>query len=239
MIKAITFDLWNTVIKNKFYSDDRIQIFINVLDNIGKSFSYDLIKDAFQRVFYFHNINLEEIEYKHIYTEERLDKLLQFLDLDLNNEIRTLLVERFESVLLEDPPELREGVHDTLKILAEKYKLGLISNTGITPGSILSKALKKRSILKFFDTLSYSDEIGVYKPHKNIFKITLDNLKSKPEDSIHIGDILETDVKGAKEFGMKTIWIRNSNSENSGNVQPDYTIVEIPDILDILDKVRN
>ncbi|TFF63514.1 MAG: HAD family hydrolase [Promethearchaeota archaeon] len=238
MIKAITFDLWNTVIKNKFYSNERINFFLDILKKKNIDLSYETIKNAFEKVFYFHDINLKEIKYRHMHTKERLENLLNFLDLELNKKIKEEIKEQFESILLQDPPELRKGVKETLKKLSENYKIGLISNTGVTPGPILSKALEKRGILKYFDSTSYSDEIGVYKPHKRIFKETLKNLQCKPKQSIHIGDILETDIQGAKRFGMKAILIRDSKFENPHKIEPDYEIFEIPEVIEIVREIE-
>ncbi|MEJ2252093.1 MAG: HAD family hydrolase [Candidatus Lokiarchaeota archaeon] len=234
MIEAITFDLWNTIIKNHSYFNERIDIFIDTIKTYDYSISYDGLKKAFEKTFYLYEINIKEIEYRHIYTEERLENLLKYLDITLEEEVKKNLIDRFETVLLEDPPLLKKGVKFTLETLSNKYKIGLISNTGITPGKILNKALEKREILQIFDILSYSDEIGVYKPHKEIFKRTLNNLKTKAKRAVHIGDILETDIIGAKDYGMKAIWVKNKQSNNPNNIKPDFEIMKIPELLDII-----
>jgi len=42
----------------------------------------------------------------------------------------------------------------------------------------------------------------VGKPHPAIFKAALDELKSKPEDTLMVGDNLNTDILGANQFGI-------------------------------------
>jgi putative hydrolase of the HAD superfamily len=233
-MKAITYDLWNTIFQNHFYNQHRLNFFIDFLNNKGFFFSEEQIQFGFKNKFYLTGINIEDINFRHITTKERVKNLLNYLEVDLRSAEINQLIEGFESIMLEDPPPLKESVRITLEETSKTHKIGLISNTGITPGKIIERVFKKYEILPYFDVLIYSDEVGVYKPHPKIFEVALKRLKTKPEETIHVGDILETDIKGAKAFGMKTAWIGDLSNNKSNVIRPDFTIKELYEIVDIL-----
>ena len=235
MIKAITFDLWNTIFDNKFYSDFRLNCFTLFLQK--KQIVYDFIdvKNSYKLAFYLPERNYEENE--HIYTKDRITKMVDILKIDLTESDKDFIKKEFEEVMLTDPPSLKIGVKQTLEELSSDYKIGLISNTGITPGRIISKVFQEYEILKYFDRKIYSDEVGYYKPHKIIFKTALESLNCIPQDAIHIGDNLETDIKGAKDCNMYTIWFNESKYPKSEKIQPDYEIHEICEVLQIIQKL--
>ena len=146
-----------------------------------------------------------------------------------------LLTEK--ELALIDPPLLVDGVEKTLSALKWKYQMGIISDTGITPGRILRKILDMYNILDFFDATIFSDEVGFYKPHGAIFDKALTALGAKPSESIHIGDILQTDIKGAKTFGMKAIWFNQKGNSNETLFTPDYEIGNLIDIIAIVNSL--
>ncbi|MFX1386126.1 MAG: HAD family hydrolase [Promethearchaeota archaeon] len=235
MIQAITFDLWNTIFTNRFYSDFRLTSLIEFLKGKEIRYSIDKIETAFRSAFYLPERNYKENV--HIHTEDLISKMLNVLNLDLTTIDRELIKKEFEEAMLKDPPSLKIGVKQTLEDLSLNYKIGLISNTGVTPGRIISRVFEKYEILKFFQVKIYSDEIGYYKPHPLLFKTALRKLKCLPQNSIHIGDKLETDVKGAKDCNMFAIWFNDSNSPYSEFIQPDYEIHEITEVLQIIDRI--
>lgn len=233
-MKAITYDLWNTIFQNYFYNQHRFDFFLDFLNNKGFTFSEEKIRFGFKNKFYLASINIEDINFGHITTKERVKNLLNYLELDLISTEINELIKGFESIMLEDPPPLKKNVRKTLKKTSETHKIGLISNTGITPGRIIERVFKKYEILQYFDILTYSDEVGVYKPHPKIFEVALRGLKTKPEETIHVGDIIETDIKGAKAFGMRAVWIGDLRNKKSKAISPDFTIKELYEIVDIL-----
>ncbi len=235
MIQAITFDLWNTIFTNKFYSKVRLKYLTQFLDGKGIPYSLDKLKTAFYSVFSLQKRNYEENN--HIYTEVRISKLFNLLNLDITNIYKDLIIKEFEEAILKDPPPLKPGVKEALQKLALDYKIGLISNTGITPGRVISRIFQQYEIYKFFKVKIYSDEIGYYKPHPILFRTALRELGCLPQNSIHIGDKLETDIKGAKDYNMFTIWFNDSNSSKSKLIQPDYEIHEIPEAIKIIKRL--
>lgn len=232
MIQAITFDLWNTIFNNRFYTEMRLHWFSQFLNEKGISQSEIDIENTFKFGLHLHKRNFEN-NY-HIYTKDRILEVLKILKIDLSKKDKAIIKKEFEEVMLIAPPSLKKGTRQTLETLSSDYKIGLISNTGITPGRIIIKVLQEYNILQYFQVKIFSDEIGYYKPHPILFNKALKKLECDPRNAIHIGDILETDVKGAKECNMHTIWFNDSFSKKSKKIKPDYEIREISEVISII-----
>ncbi len=234
MIEAITFDLWNTIFNNRFYTEMRLNWFSHFLDEKNFSISKMDIESAFKLGFHLPKRKFRM--YKHIQTEVLISKMLNILKIDLSNNEKDFVKKEFEEVMMSDPPSLKEGTIQTLEDLSSNYKIGLISNTGITPGRIISKVFQEYNILQYFQVRIFSDEIGYCKPHPILFNTALKELECDPVKAIHIGDLLETDIKGAKDCNMYTIWFNDSISQKSHQIKPDYEIQELSEVIPI---VRN
>ncbi len=237
MIKAITFDLWNTLFETVSYSDLRLNLLSKYLKKRGIKIPQTSLIELYNNFFNFINPKFKALPQHHVYTKERVFSLFEELDISINSLEVDQIVNGIEAAMLENPPALKKGVKDTISILSQDYKLGIISDTGITPGRIIRIILKKYGILKFFLTTIFSDEIGYYKPHSKVFETALDNLRCQPEHSIHIGDLIETDIKGAKNYNMRAIWISNSLQIDNFDIQPDYKINEISEVIEIVKSI--
>jgi putative hydrolase of the HAD superfamily len=235
MIQAITFDLWNTLFTNRFYMEKRLNLFNQFLSARGITYSESEIKNAFDLAF-----RLPRRDFKknnHIYTEHRILRMLKILNLNLSINDKDYIKNEFEAAMLNDPPSLKKGVKYTLEELAIDYKIGLISNTGITPGHIINNVFQEYKILEYFQVKVFSDEIGFLKPHPILFNTALKKLDCSPRNTIHIGDLLETDIKGAKDCNMYTVWVNDSSNEKSQKIKPDYEIQEISEVISIIKNI--
>jgi putative hydrolase of the HAD superfamily len=103
----------------------------------------------------------------------------------------------------------------------------------MTPGIIVKAYLEQIGILEFFHSMVFSDELLVSKPAKKIFMKSLIDLQVMPEDAIHVGDNLETDIHGAISNGLDAIWIKGYDT-NEVITPPTYIINSLLEIKDIL-----
>lgn len=238
MIKAIIFDLWNTLFENVSYFNIRLNFFKGFLEDRNFSYSLDNLKKNLALIFNLTDVNLEKTDFHHIYIVDLIDKLLESLNIKLPGADKNLIKIKFEEAMLKNPPPLKKGVKETLKKLSTDYKIGLISNTGVTPGRVIKEVLQRYDILKYFQFTLFSDETGFYKPSELMFKTALKEFNCKPSNTIHVGDILETDIKGAKESNILTIWFNDSFIPKSNNIQPDYEIHLISDVIEIVENIN-
>ena len=140
------------------------------------------------------------------------------------------LQEAIAGVVAQHPPALFEGAANALRELAALAPLGLISNTGSSPGRALRPVLAAAGVLECFAALSFSDEVQWAKPHRRIFEHSLAQLHARPEDALHVGDSLRADVRGAKAMGMMTLWLAPSTDATIAELQA-MAPLERPDLV--------
>jgi FMN phosphatase YigB (HAD superfamily) len=104
-----------------------------------------------------------------------------------------------------DTLELRVGAKKLIKQVQQQYKVGLISN--FTHAPVIYKSLRQLEINPFFNAVVVSDEIGWRKPSAKIFQDALNKLKVTADQAVYIGDSPIEDIKGAKESGLKTVFV--------------------------------
>lgn len=135
------------------------------------------------------------------------------------------------------PPRLREGARETLRELKRRgLKVGLICNTGRTPGYCLRRVLRREGLLRFFDVLSFSDELRIRKPDPEIFRRTLRAMRVRPAEALHVGDRLDTDVAGAKQAGLGAVLI-GLGAGRSPRHPPDARIRRLPELLRLIERL--
>jgi HAD superfamily hydrolase (TIGR01509 family) len=112
----------------------------------------------------------------------------------------------YQEPALTHRPEITPGAAEAVRELrARGLTLGLISNTGRTPGRILRHLLAGAGLLPCFDVLVFSDEAEVRKPAAAIFRRVLDRVRIDAAAGVHVGDDAAADVAGARDAGMRAI----------------------------------
>jgi len=106
------------------------------------------------------------------------------------------------------------GAADTLATLRDAgVRTALVCDTGMTPGRVVRDFLSELGLLDSLEFCAFSNEIGQPKPNPGIFRTALDALDAQPHDAVHVGDLLRTDVYGARAVGMKTVRITAVNDD--------------------------
>ena len=102
-----------------------------------------------------------------------------------------------------------EDALDTLETLKERgYKLGIIANQSLGT----AQRLENWGLLKYFNVVATSAEIGIAKPDKLIFERAIELAGCQLQNAVMVGDRLDNDIIPAKALGMKTVWIRKGLS---------------------------
>ena len=94
----------------------------------------------------------------------------------------------------------------TLSILSQKYKLGIIANQSRD----VLQLLDKFNFRDFFNVVIISSEVNMNKPDPRIFQLAMDRVAKNSKRYVMIGDRLDTDIGPANKLGMKTIRYTNS-----------------------------
>jgi len=227
----VTFDLWNTLLIEKNYTQRRLAILREAITSEGEAVDPDALREVYRTAQKRHD-DLWSRDYRHYPLPERVDDILRGVNAKLSQAEKIWAMEKLGDTILEDPPILTEGAAETVSRMAGIFRLGIISDTGVTSGSKIKKLLDRRGILKHFTVTIFSDETMVCKPRREAFEAALSVLEVKPSETLHVGDLLRTDVVGAKAACMMGVWLK-IREPDAGNVTPDYTITKLSQLLDI------
>lgn len=211
---CVTFDLWQTLIFDEPELDQvrgqmRCEGLHKVLSSLGSAISLNALQEAHEKS----APQLQAIwrRNQHISTIDQIRLIVQIasantLDLPEDSHAVEMLQSAYIDPLFAFPPQLSEDAVATLEGMRNRVRrIGLISNTGRSPGVALRQLMEKLGILEFFHATIFSDEAGCRKPDKRIFGLAARELGTEPSNTIHIGDNPEADIWGAKQAGMHAV----------------------------------
>jgi 2-haloalkanoic acid dehalogenase type II len=81
------------------------------------------------------------------------------------------------------------------------------------------------------DGVITSEHVKAYKPHQDLYKYAIELSGFLPEEVLHVGDSLTSDVLGANQVGINSVWLNRSNKPVSGNAEPDFIIKNLNEIF--------
>jgi len=212
MKKLVTFDLWETLIIDT--PDERAQRRLRRIELVrrefarfGLSYTTDQMTDAYDRSW-----------------EDVRPLWDRRLDCDMADQVTALLgrlgapegalspadAEQVISVFIQPffelKPHFLEGAATTVDAARRAgFTIGLISNTGRTPGWALKQFLDEGGVGEMFDFMVFSNETRTRKPGAAIFHYAAG--QAGIASGLHIGDSYSADVEGALEAGWQSIWI--------------------------------
>jgi putative hydrolase of the HAD superfamily len=237
MLRALTFDFWGTLYENAYARDDRLRLLGDTLARHGQSRAREQLDVAYSHARSVWDRVWRE-NHRSISIERWLDELLGYLDADLPDDAAAELGRGIEEIYLrQDQPHPVSGVRQVVADLAERYPLGLISDTGLTPGRVLRQVMRRDGLLTFFDALTFSDELGTAKPDPRPFLHTLDQLGARPEEAAHVGDLPETDLRGARRVNMKAVLFLGVSGRQDGRPLADVVFDDYDELEQRLEQL--
>jgi HAD superfamily hydrolase (TIGR01509 family) len=121
-----------------------------------------------------------------------------------------------------------EGVHATLdRLRACGVRLSLASNAEPP----LRRKLGELGLANRFDHLAISGEVGIEKPDPRFFIGALDVLGVPPERAVHVGDLYEIDVVGARAAGLGAILVDAADLYGDRDVPRIHALTELPELI--------
>ncbi len=206
-LDAVTFDLWNTLLvaRPEDFRGRRIDLWLAALAEAQVDIDAGAIDACFERLLAVFDERWHANE--QFTAIEAAAWAMDDLGLDPPPQLRAALLGAFVWTGDEVLPELAPGVREVLEVLAASdVRIGIVCDVGMTPSTSLRRFLAAHEVLDHFDHWSFSDEVGVYKPHAAIFEHALLGLGGiDPARAAHIGDLRRTDVAGARAMGMRAV----------------------------------
>ncbi len=124
---------------------------------------------------------------------------------------------------------LIEGCKETLDYLFPKYPMVIVTN-GFD--EIQSTKLSSSGIAHYFKDVVTSARAGHKKPAKEIFEFALRENKVAPHEAIMIGDNLLTDIAGAKNASVDTVFFNPNKLEHPSVA--DFEIASLTELMNFL-----
>lgn len=265
-ISAITFDMWETLLFDQHGNNARRrhlrcsalfealqQYDVEVsLDQLLQA--YDVMPEWFAPVWRKHQ-DVSVADQLHFLIKKASQNTILLKETWLLS-----LQEAYASAVFELPPTLNPHAVEVFTWLQrQNKKMGIICNTGRTPGFALRRFLDQQSVSSYFMTMLFSDEVGVRKPGPHIFHLACQRLGVQPNAVVHVGDSVSSDIAGAKVAGWKAIHFvtqlgrdqiaeRNPNSlmnlsrnvdKSSYTYSPDYVIASLDMLIPLIQAWEN
>jgi HAD superfamily hydrolase (TIGR01549 family) len=142
--------------------------------------------------------------------------------------------------------QLIPGTGEMLEALVGHFPLALLSNFTHPPA--LDEILARLQIQRFFEAILVSGRLGIRKPHADVFAQLAADLGLAAADMLFVGDELQSDIIGAKQVGMRTVWMTYRQnlerpsplghflgmSEDVDHVQPDHVVGNWQEFLTVV-----
>ena len=246
-IKAVTFDLWDTIVDDD--SDEplraerglrskkeerRFQIWealndVKPIDYERVALAYDTAEAGFNVVWKECHINWT--------IEQRIKVVLAGLGRQVTQSVFERLVTGHARMEVDIPPNPIDGIQHALADLSTRYKLCIVSDSIVTPGTGLREILDKHGLKKYFSGFAFSDEVGHSKPHPAMFQSASNQLGVELNEIVHIGDRDHNDVKGPHAVGAKAILFTAVRPDDRDSTTADAICETHHDLPSIVDRL--
>lgn len=119
-----------------------------------------------------------------------------------------------------------DDVSGVLQELKGRFRLGIISNGNNTPQMV--------GMDDVFDFIVFAHECGCPKADPRIFEFALAKFGDEPDQVMHVGDNLRSDVLGANNYGAISVWLNRDGVANETGMVPDLEIRGLAELRHIL-----
>jgi putative hydrolase of the HAD superfamily len=236
VIRAVTFDFWNTLMWEEPGSlkEKRLEVWAETLPQQGVEvdpLKLEAAHDAAHRRY-------EEAwrAGRQFVVEDATAQIAAELWGESARAARDALVEGYSEAGRRAAVHPSEGVAECLGALADAgVRIGLISDIGLTPSTVVRELLDRAGLLGFFDGMSFSDEVGCYKPAPGIFEHALESVGGgRPGETAHVGDRCRTDVGGALACGWTAVRYLGTYDDPAGEPEGHIAIARLAELPDRL-----
>ncbi len=225
MIRAIVFDLDNTLMDFMKMKDLGVQGAVDAMIDAGLSMGRD---EAHRKIYEIYK--LEGIEYQHVFDA--------FLQTELGRIEPKLLAAAIvgyrrtrESALVVYP-----HTHQTLIELSKRgLRLAVVSDA---PRLQAWLRLTYLQLHHLFDAVVTLEDTRQRKPAPEPFKRALELVGVPSSEAIMVGDWADRDMVGAKRIGMLTAFARYGDTFGTLHSGADFELDSIGDLVDVVDRLN-
>jgi 2-haloacid dehalogenase len=159
---------------------------------------------------------------------ERFRKIFNAHKIDINPE-------HASSEYLDTLPQtvvLMDQAVEICDYLSKKGEIGIITN-GIN--FVQTQRIKNSALAPYISFTSVSEDCGHAKPDVRFFEYSSKMAKNfSKESSIVIGDRLDADILGARNFGVDSCWFNPNIVPTNQEIRPQYEIKHLSELKKLL-----
>ena len=216
-LSGVTYDFWNTIFAESSTAfEARLNANVAILAERGIEVDHETMRTGMGRGWeWYRDRWLRNVQTRPV---EAVERLLEILGVESD----AVAVRQMVEVVVEgtDPATMSPapGVAEVLDAWRERgVRVGVICDVGITPSTTLRRYLDGHDLLDRFDHLTFSDDVGLYKPHPGVFDSARRGLGLGPAELVaHVGDLVRTDVAGALGAGWRAVRYRGLRDDREG-----------------------
>lgn len=124
--------------------------------------------------------------------------------------------------------ELYDDVLPVLSELKAKFKLVALTNGNAN--------ITKVGLSDYFDLQVSAADVSAAKPHPAMFVKAMHQMQVKPHQTLHVGDHAVHDVNGARNAGIRSVWMnRTGQSWPEIEFTADFEVTNLTDLAKLLD----
>lgn len=186
---------------------------------------------------------VDEVEFQRVYDEHRQQqggslrsKIAQRFFTPEHRQSLSELAQRH----WEYPPScLFDDVLPALGKLAGSYRIALVANQR----TAVVQALRRDGIAEHVDVWAISESLGVEKPDPRIFRHALREAGVDTARAVHVGNRLDSDVRGAKAVGLRTVWVLRGEAPPNPTpeqlAEPDLAVPSLAELPEALERLAS
>lgn len=249
MLKAIAFDLWETLITDTpALSREQERLRLTRMEEILAASGHGALADRLEHAYRALWHRCQELYWsvdRDVPCRRQIEHFLEELELEIDDEpTLAALEDAYAHAAVEVLPAVVDGAAETLGALKSRgFALGMISNTGRTPGYALRRVLEELGLAPMLDVMVFSNEHGFCKPELSIFEELRRGLDVEYSQMAFIGDNLYADVHGAQRTGMRGIHFVPPKRgtavappvEHGLEIVPDATVRDLRELVTVID----
>ncbi|CEA01339.1 Putative HAD-hydrolase YfnB [Jeotgalicoccus saudimassiliensis] len=126
---------------------------------------------------------------------------------------------------------MEPGIEEVLRRISADYKIYAASNGVLT---MQENRLNLSGLKRYFTDLYVSDDIGSAKPNFGFFAESMKRAELESSDILMVGDSLVSDIAGANNAGIASVWYNPYGLENETDIKADYEIKSLDELTVVL-----
>lgn len=224
MIRAIVFDLDNTLTDFMKVKSDAIEAAVEGMIDAGLGMPREAVHAAIQEIY-----RAKGLEYQQVF-DELLEQSLGAIDPKIH--AAGIVAYRRVRAAMKSYPHVQLAL---LELAKRGIRLGVVSDA---PRSQAWQRLVSLGLHHVFDAVVTFEDTQERKPSPAPFRAVLERLGVDAEESLMIGDWAERDVVGGKSLGMKTVFARYGDTFDTKESGADFDIDDVIELVAIVDRLN-